>query len=79
MPKSLTEAERLYTIPQAAELFGLGSGKWFYDQIRAGRLEYVDLNTGGKREKIRLRASTLNRLTDQHTYNRQTLEGNTPC
>lgn len=71
MSQKLTEAERLYTIPQAAELFGLGSGKWFYEQIKAGTLEYVDLNTGGKREKIRLKASTLNKLAERFTYNKQ--------
>lgn len=71
MSQQPTEAERLYTIKEAAHLFGLSTGAWFYDQIQAGDLEYVDLNPSGARPKIRLRASTLNKLADRFTYNKQ--------
>lgn len=71
MPQHQTQAERLYTIKEAAQLFGLSTGTWFYEHIKTGDLEYVDLNPGGARPKIRIRATTLNNLIDQFTVNKQ--------
>lgn len=64
------EAERLYTVQEAANRLALSSGRWLYKQIKEGNLEYVDLNPGGEREKIRIRATTLNHLVETFTRNK---------
>ncbi|MEX3610042.1 hypothetical protein VVR12_03200 [Rothia sp. LK2588] len=63
------EADRLYTLDEAAHRFGLSTAKWIRDQIKAGRLEYIDLNPNGQREKLRVSATALNRLAQSLTHN----------
>lgn len=67
--------DRLYTVQQAAEILGFKTGKWVYDQIHAGNIEYVDLNASGQKEKYRIKASTINQLTEMYTFNRQGVRG----
>lgn len=66
-PTTTTPVQRLYSIREAAELLGVGKD-WIYTRIKSGQIRYVDLGSGGRREKLRIPADTLQDLIDAHTY-----------
>lgn len=60
--------DRLYKLEDAAELLGYDSANYLRARIAAGDIAYVDLNPGGSRPVLRLRASQINQLVESMTF-----------
>lgn len=60
--------DRLYKLEEAAELLGYESANYLRSRISAGDIAYVDLNPGGSRPVLRLRASQINQLIESMTF-----------